>query len=143
MSKGQLKVPFYSDFSLACAKDCGTGKRDVFLPAFLFRFLSLCLFPVFASSGASLEAPVKEDALKVHRKHYRKTVKMKTKMKISCPKWLIIGSLRASSSGRSDGGAGKGRRDCNYVSGIRIPPPIPCGYPSTELSDFSANVNKH
>ena len=60
-----------------------------------------------------------------------------------CPKWLIIDGLWASSSGRSDGGAGKGRRDCNYVSGIWIPPPIPCGYPSTKLSDFSANVNKH
>ena len=43
----------------------------------------------------------------------------------------------------SDGWAGKGRRDCKYVSGIGIPPPIPCGYPSTKLSDFSANVNKH
>ena len=34
-------------------------------------------------------------------------------------------SLRASSPGRSGGGAGKGRRDCNFVSGIWIPPPIP------------------
>ena len=32
-------------------------------------------------------------------------------------------SLRASSPGRSGGGAGKGRRACNYVSGIQIPPP--------------------
>ena len=37
-------------------------------------------------------------------------------------------SLRASSSGRSGGGAGKGRRACNYVSGIWIL--------LTELSDF-------
>ena len=63
--------------------------------------------------------------------------------------WLIYDSLRAGSSGRSDGEAGKGRRDCNYVSGIWIPPPIPCGYPSTKLSEFQreadmrANVNKH
>ena len=47
----------------------GRGKRDVSLLAFLFRCLSLCLFPVFASSGASLEAPVKEDALKIHCEH--------------------------------------------------------------------------
>ena len=33
-------------------------------------------------------------------------------------------SLRASSAGRSGGGAEKGRRACNYVSGIWIPPPI-------------------
>ena len=28
------------------------------------------------------------------------------------------GSMRVSSPGRSDGAAGKGRRACNYVSGI-------------------------
>ena len=33
-------------------------------------------------------------------------------------------SLQASSQGRSCGGVGKGRRACNYVSGIWIPPPI-------------------
>ena len=32
--------------------------------------------------------------------------------------------------------AGKGRRACNCVSGIWIPPPLPCGSQSTELSDF-------
>ena len=69
LSKGQLKAPFYPDFSLAFAKDCGTGKAGRLLPAFFFRCLSLCLFPVFASSGASLETPVKEDALKVRREH--------------------------------------------------------------------------
>ena len=31
-----------------------------------------------------------------------------------------VSSLRASSPGRSGGGAGKGRRPCNYVSGIWI-----------------------
>ena len=36
-----------------------------------------------------------------------------------------IPSLRASSLECSDGGAGKERRACNYVSGIWIPPPIP------------------
>ena len=30
----------------------------------------------------------------------------------------IASSLRASSPGRSGGGAGKGRRPCKYVSGI-------------------------
>ena len=34
-------------------------------------------------------------------------------------------SLWASSLGRSGGSTGKGRRACNYVSRIRIPPPIP------------------
>ena len=34
-------------------------------------------------------------------------------------------SLRASSLGCSGGRAGKGRRACNYVVGIWIPPPIP------------------
>ena len=38
-------------------------------------------------------------------------------------------SLRASSPGRSGGRAGKGRRACNYVSGIWIPPPIPLWFP--------------
>ena len=36
---------------------------------------------------------------------------------------VIFSCLRASSPGRSGGGAGKGRRaSCNYVSGIWIPP---------------------
>ena len=39
------------------------------------------------------------------------------------------GSLRASSSVRSGGGAGKGRKTCNYVSRIWIPPPIPLWLP--------------
>ena len=38
-------------------------------------------------------------------------------------------SLRAISQGRSGGRAGKGRRACNYVSGIWIPPPIPLWLP--------------
>ena len=37
----------------------------------------------------------------------------------------LVSSLRASSLGRSIGGEGKGRRACNYISGILIPPPIP------------------
>ena len=40
-----------------------------------------------------------------------------------------IPSLRASSLGRSDGGAGQERRACNYISGIWIPPPIPLWLP--------------
>ena len=41
--------------------------------------------------------------------------------------WVVVGSvvhvgstlsLQASSPGRFDGGAGKGRRACNYVPGI-------------------------
>ena len=35
----------------------------------------------------------------------------------------------ASSPGCSGGAAGKGRRACNYVSGIWIPPPIPLWLP--------------
>ena len=38
---------------------------------------------------------------------------------------LNIQGLQASSLGRSGGGARKGRRACNYVSGIWIPSPIP------------------
>ena len=44
--------------------------------------------------------------------------------------WLRLSSiyklsyLRVSSPGSSGGGAGKGRRACNYVSGRCIPPPI-------------------
>ena len=38
-------------------------------------------------------------------------------------------SLRASSRGHSGGGEGKGRRVCNYVSGMLIPPPIPLWLP--------------
>ena len=37
----------------------------------------------------------------------------------------ISNSLRASSPGHFDSRAGKGRRACNYVSGMWIPPP--CG----------------
>ena len=59
----------------------------------------------------------------------------------------IAPGLRASSPGRSGGGAGKGRRACNYVLSLQFP----CGFPSTELPDSanqrqaekSANVNKH
>ena len=38
-------------------------------------------------------------------------------------------SLRASSPGRSGVGAGQGRRACNYVSGIWIPPSTPLWLP--------------
>ena len=39
--------------------------------------------------------------------------------------WVCLGdSLQASSPGYSGGGAGKGRRASNYVSGIWISPPI-------------------
>ena len=40
-----------------------------------------------------------------------------------------IPSLRASSLGRSDGGAGQERTACNYVSGIWISPPNPLWLP--------------
>ena len=40
-----------------------------------------------------------------------------------------VSGLRASSPGRSDGRAGEGRRACNYVSGISIPPLIPLWLP--------------
>ena len=43
--------------------------------------------------------------------------------------WWV--SLRASSPGRSGSGAEKGRRACNYVSGIWIP----LWLPATELSE--------
>ena len=50
-------------------------------------------------------------------------------------------SLRASSClGRSGGGAGKGRRPCNYVSGVWIPISIPKWLTSSELSDFRQSV---
>ena len=39
------------------------------------------------------------------------------------------GGLRESSLGRSGGDAGRGRKTCNYVSGIWIPPPIPLWLP--------------
>ena len=51
----------------------------------------------------------------------------------------MLSSLWASSPGSSGGWAGKGRRACNYVSGIWIPPPIP---PSTELSVFRQSVQR-
>ena len=38
-------------------------------------------------------------------------------------------SLQASSPGRCSGWVGKGRRACNYVSGLWIPPPIPLSLP--------------
>ena len=41
--------------------------------------------------------------------------------------WCI--SLQSSSPGPCGWGAGKGRRACNYVSGIWIPPPIPLWLP--------------
>ena len=48
-----------------------------------------------------------------------------------------IPSLRASSPGRSGGGAGKGRRTCYYVSwNFEFHLQFPSGSPSTELSDF-------
>ena len=55
-------------------------------------------------------------------------------------------SLWASSPGCSGSGAGKGRRACNYVSGIWILPPIPLWLPidlAVRFSPISANVNKH
>ena len=55
-------------------------------------------------------------------------------------------SLWASSPGCSSSGAGKGRRACNYVSGIWILPPIPLWLPidlAVRFSPISANVNKH
>ena len=47
-------------------------------------------------------------------------------------------SLRASSPGRTGGGAGKVRRACNFVSGIWIPPPIPVA-PRRLSCQISAN----
>ena len=58
---------------------------------------------------------------------------------ISC-KWTEKISLWASSLGRSGDRVGKGRRACNYVSGILIPPPIHLWLSSTELSDFRQSV---
>ena len=49
-------------------------------------------------------------------------------------------------SGALCGGAGKGRRACNHVSGIWIPPPIPLWFPvdrAVRFPPISANVNKH
>ena len=47
LSKGQLKVPFYPDVSLACAKACGTGKAG--------RLFTLLSFPMsFALLVSSL-----------------------------------------------------------------------------------------
>ena len=59
-------------------------------------------------------------------------------------------SLRASSQGRSGGGAGKGKRACNYISGIWITPPIPvsphrlsCQISTNQReAETSTNVNK-
>ena len=67
----------------------------------------------------------------------------------------VRGSLWASFLGRSGGGAGKGRRACDYVSGIWIPPPISLWLPvdwavrfppisaKRKLARMCANVNKH
>ena len=55
-------------------------------------------------------------------------------------------SLRASSPGRSGGGAGKGRRACNYVSEFEFHLQFPCGSQSTELSEFCESArsgNEH
>ena len=64
--------------------------------------------------------------------------------------FFLASSLRASSPGRSGGGAGKGKRACNYVSGIWIPPPITLRLPvdcqisaNQREAETSANVNKH
>ena len=51
-------------------------------------------------------------------------------------------SLRASSPGRSGGRAEKGRKACNYLSGIWIPPPIPLWLPvewAVSFPPISAN----
>ena len=53
---------------------------------------------------------------------------------LSVTLWLLI-SLWASSLWHSGRGAGKGRKACNYVSGIWNPPTIPLWLPATELSD--------
>ena len=87
-----------------------------------------------------------------------KSVRLKRRMKDLFPNWpslskvllkvqcsnlficiIMLCSLRASSPGHSGGGAGKGRRACNYVSGIWIPPSIPL---VTELSDFLQSVQR-
>ena len=52
----------------------------------------------------------------------------------SCPNITTV--FQPSTPGCSGGGAGKGKRACNYVSAIWIPPPTPLWVPSTELSDF-------
>ena len=64
--------------------------------------------------------------------------------------FFLASSLRASSPGHSGGGAGKGKRACNYVSGILIPPPITLRLPvdcqisaNQREAETSANVNKH
>ena len=63
--------------------------------------------------------------------------------------FFLASSLRASSPRRSGGGAGKGKRACNYVSGIWIPPsitlrlPVDCQITANQLeAETSANVNK-
>ena len=64
--------------------------------------------------------------------------------------YCFLSTLRASSPGRSGGGAGKGKRACNYVSGIWIPPsitlrlPVGCQISANQReAKTSANVNKH
>ena len=58
---------------------------------------------------------------------------------------VSLNSLRVSSSGRPGGGAWKGRRACNYASGIWIPLlRLSCQISTHQLeAETSANVNKH
>ena len=60
-------------------------------------------------------------------------------------KIVSLNSLRVSSSGRPGGGAWKGMRACNYVSGIWIPLlRLSCQISTNQLeAETSANVNKH
>ena len=55
---------------------------------------------------------------------------------------LVENSLWARSLGRSGGRVGKGRRACNYVSEIWIPPPIPLWLPRRLNCQISANQRK-
>ena len=74
------------------------------------------------------------------------------KCQLQTKRSLCTDSLRASSVKRSGGWAGKGRRACNYVSGIWIPPPIfpvarrrlSCQISTNQReAETSANINKH
>ena len=65
---------------------------------------------------------------------------------------LVENSLWARPPGCSGGRVGKGRRACNYVSEIWIPPPIPLWLPrrlncqisaNQRKAEMSINVNKH
>ena len=101
--------------------------------------------------------------------HFRQTIELSYHtyifihfLSFSCVSWVLLfcllvfycyyfedyasSSLRASSPGRSGGGAGKGRRAYNYVSEIWIPPPIPLWLSvdwAVRFPPISANVNKH